>query len=61
MGKIEKLEDLNAWKEAIKLLSMVYSLLKKLPEEEKYNLKKHLMQCARNAPSNIAEGFGRYF
>ncbi|MFC1780391.1 four helix bundle protein [Patescibacteria group bacterium] len=61
MKKIQKLEDLDTWKEAIKLLKMIYSLLHKLPEEEKYNIKKHLMQCARNAPGNIAEGFGRYF
>jgi four helix bundle protein len=61
VGKIQKLEDLNAWKEAIKLLRIIYSLIKKLPEEENYNLKKHLMQCARNSPSNIAEGFGRYY
>ncbi len=61
MAKIKKLEDLNAWKESIELLKIVYSILKKIPYDEKYNIKKHLMQCARNVPGNIAEGFGRYY
>ena len=61
MSGIQKLEDLKTWKEAVKLTKEVYSLLSKLPEEEKYNIKKHIMQCSRNAPANIAEGFGRYY
>lgn len=60
MGKIQKLEELEAWKEARKLAQMIFKALNLLPESEKYNLRKHLWECARNAPGNIAEGFGRY-
>jgi len=61
MNSIKKLEDLISWKEAVKLLKMSYRILSKLPEEERYNLKKHIMACSRNIPANIAEGFGRYY
>lgn len=60
MGKIQKLEELEAWKEARKLAQMIFKALNLLPESEKYNLRKHLWECARNTPGNIAEGFGRY-
>ena len=57
---IRRLEDLIAWNEAKKLAKLVFSLLPKLPENEKYILRKHLWECARNIPGNIAEGFGRF-
>lgn len=57
---IRSLEDLEAWKEARKLAQMIFKVLNLLPESEKYNLRKHLWECARNIPGNIAEGFGRY-
>jgi four helix bundle protein len=58
--KIQKLEDLKAWEESRKLAFLIFKLLNKLPDKEKYILKKHLWECARNIPGNIAEGFGRY-
>lgn len=60
MATIFRLEDLETWKEARALASLIYFGLNKLPESEKYNLKKHLWQCGRNIPGNIAEGFGRF-
>jgi four helix bundle protein len=57
---IRKLEELKVWQEARKLRQMVYEMVKTFPKEEKYNLSKHLKECARNVPGNIAEGFGRY-
>ncbi|OPZ21042.1 MAG: hypothetical protein BWZ03_00798 [bacterium ADurb.BinA186] len=57
---VNKLEDLIVWQEAKKLLIDVYSLTKKFPADEKYNLVKHIKECARNIPGNIAEGFGRF-
>jgi len=58
--KIQKLEDLKTWQEARKLAFLIFKLLNKLPDKEKYILRKHLWECARNIPGNIAEGFGRY-
>ena len=58
--KIQKLEDLKAWQGTRKLANLIFSLLNKIPDKEKYILKKHLWECVRNVPGNIAEGFGRY-
>ena len=58
--KISKLEDLLAWQEARTLLKLVYKITSKFPIEEKYNLKMHMRECARNIPGNIAEAFGRF-
>lgn len=57
---IQRLEDLRAWIEARKLANIAFPLLEKLPDSEKYILKKHLWECLRNIAGNIAEGFGRY-
>lgn len=59
-NKIEKLEDLVAWQEARKLRSLIYEVTKKFPDTEKYITVKHLKECSRNIPGNIAEGFGRF-
>jgi len=60
MAKIEKLEDLRVWHEAVNLAKIVWKILNKLPKNE-YTLRKHLWECARNIPGNIAEGFGRQY
>lgn len=58
--KINKLEDLEVWKKSLRLCKSVYEITKSLPLAEKFNIKKHMEECARNVPGNIAEGFGRY-
>jgi four helix bundle protein len=58
--RIEKLEDLEVWQEARSLTKNVYKITKKLPLEERYNLRMHMRQCFRNVCGNIAEGFGRF-
>lgn len=58
--KITKLEDILVWQEARILMQMVYGATKNFPTEEKYNLAKHMKECSRNIPGNIAEGFGRF-
>jgi len=59
-AKIEKLEDLIAWQKARELCSVVYEITDNYPKSEEYNIKKHMRECARNIPGNLAEGFGRY-
>jgi len=58
--KINRLEDIIVWQESMRLMKMVYELVKSFPFEEKYNLIKHMKACARNIPANIAEGYGRF-
>ncbi len=60
-GKIQRLEDINAWKEARKLAKIVNEIVSKLPKHEQYGIGKHLLENGRNVPGNIAEGFGRFY
>ena len=57
---IQRLEDLLVWKKALLLCKLIYRITSAFPPEEKYNLTRHLRECVRNIPGNIAEGFGRY-
>ena len=61
MATIKKLEELEAWQEARKLCNGIYEITKTFPNEEKYNIVKHLRESGRGVMGNIAEGFGRYF
>lgn len=51
--------ELDVWNESRKLVSHVYDLVKKFPEDEKYALTSQLKRAAISVPSNIAEGVGR--
>ncbi len=57
--KIESFTDLNAWKEAHKLVVMVYKITKGFPKEETYSLIDQMKRCSVSITSNIAEGFSR--
>lgn len=54
--KIEKFEDLEVWKEAMRLAVMIYDCLK---ESRDYGLKDQMQRSAVSIPSNIAEGYER--
>lgn len=57
--KIKSFTDLNAWKEAHKLVLFVYELTKKFPREEQFRLTGQLCRAVVSISSNIAEGFSR--
>ncbi len=57
--KIIKFTDLNAWKEAHKLVLEIYKLTKSFPSDEKFALVDQLHRAAVSIVSNIAEGFSR--
>ncbi len=52
-------ENLNAWKEARKLVVSVYQLLDGFPRFEKYALCDQIRRSIVSVPSNLAEGSGR--
>ena len=58
-GKIASFTDLNAWKEAHKLVLLIYKLTRNFPKEEVYSLVDQLHRAAISIVSNIAEGFSR--
>ena len=51
--------NLEVWKEAIDLASLVYTLTKKFPKQEQYGLVSQINRCSVSIPSNIAEGCSR--
>jgi four helix bundle protein len=53
-------EDLELYKKARLFRNRIYSLIKKLPDEEKYNLGSQMRRAATSLTNNIAEGHGRY-
>ena len=55
-----KYEDLEIWQIAIKLIKVVYNLLKKFPEDEKYDLVSQGKRAVVSVALNIAEGSGRH-
>lgn len=54
------LENLEVYQEARKFRRKIYSLIKSLPPEEKFNLNSQMRRAATSLTNNIAEGHGRY-
>jgi len=54
--KITKFEDLEVWKEGIKLAVRIYRELKDCRD---YSLRDQMQRAAVSIPSNIAEGYDR--
>ena len=50
---------LEAWKEAMALVSVIYRATQNFPKEELYGLSSQLRRAAVSIPSNIAEGAAR--
>lgn len=57
--KIREFTDLIVWKEAHRLVLIVYEKTKKFPREEIFGLTNQLKRASVSVSSNIAEGFGR--
>lgn len=53
---IKSFRDLNIWKDAIKLVKIIYEITKTFPNSEIYGLTSQIRRAAVSVPSNIAEG-----
>ena len=51
-------EKLKVWQEAMKLAEIIYTLIAKLPPEEKFALANQLKRAVTSVSLNIAEGSG---
>jgi four helix bundle protein len=51
--------DLEAWKEAMRLVGDIYRMSLKLPSSERFGLFSQMRRAAISVPSNIAEGAAR--
>lgn len=52
-------KDLDVWNLSIELVTAIYKITQKFPEEEKYGLTAQIRRAAVSIPSNIAEGAAR--
>ncbi|AMM40197.1 S23 ribosomal protein [Candidatus Desulfofervidus auxilii] len=59
-GQIKHFTDIEAWKLGREIRKSIYTLVKTLPNEEKYNLNSQMRRAAISTTANIAEGYGRY-
>lgn len=55
-----KYEELEIWQIATELIKVVYRILKKLPDDEKFGLISQGRRAAISIALNIAEGSGRH-
>jgi four helix bundle protein len=53
-------EDLEVWKQCRELRKMIFSLVKKFPQSEKYTLTDQILRSSKSPCANIAEGHGRF-
>jgi len=59
MAKIEKFEDIEAWKEARILCKSILLLTEKEKFSKNYSLKDQILRSSGSIMDNIAEGFDR--
>jgi four helix bundle protein len=57
--KIKSFTNLDVWKQAHKLVLMMYEMTKGFPKEEQFGLTNQLRRAVVSVTSNIAEGFSR--
>jgi len=57
---IKSFEDLELYKVAREFRKSIYALIKRLPDDEKFNLVSQMRRAATSLTNNIAEGNGRY-
>ena len=55
--KIERFEDIDAWKKGRELTRCVYALTRKLEFSKDYGLKDQITRASVSIMNNIAEGF----
>ena len=53
-------EELYCYQKAVEIRRKISGLVKTFPTEEKYRLVDQLIRSSRSAPSQIAEGYGRF-
>ncbi len=52
-------QDLDVWKKAIELVSLIYGFTKDFPLQEQYGLTSQIRRSAVSIPSNISKGAAR--
>lgn len=53
--------DLIVWNKSMSLVTTIYTILKKFPDDERFGLVSQIKRSSVSVPSNIAEGYGRNY
>jgi four helix bundle protein len=56
---IASYQDLNVWKEGMRLSLAIYRLTSQFPDHERFGLMSQMRRCGVSIPSNVAEGHAR--
>ena len=59
MGKITRFEDLDCWKKAREIVSLMYGVSAKEPLAKDFGARDQLRRASLSIMNNIAEGFSR--
>lgn len=59
MANINTFKDLVVWQRAHKLVLLVYKVIEKLPDNEKFGLVSQMRRVVVSVSSNVVEGFYR--
>lgn len=57
--QVNSYQDLNVWKEGMRLTLSIYKLTSNFPDHERFGLTSQMRRCAVSVPSYIAEGHAR--
>jgi four helix bundle protein len=61
MAGYQKYTELDVWKQARILATMIYEITSAYPKGEQFGITSQMRRCAVSVPSNIAEGCGRQY
>jgi four helix bundle protein len=59
MSSVKTYSDLLVWQKGIDLVTEIYKLMRKMPDDERFALTSQIKRSCVSIPSNIAEGWGR--
>ena len=58
MSRIQSYRDLDAWKTGMDLVVAVYPVSARLPDSERFDLRRQINRAAVSIPANVSEGQG---
>ena len=57
---VRSYRDLEIYKEAIEIASVIYTITRSFPKDETYGMRDQIRRAVASIGANVAEGFGRY-
>jgi four helix bundle protein len=57
---LQNYRELIVWQKAMDLVTLVYQLTRRFPDDERYGMISQMRRASVSIPANIAEGYGRF-